>query len=485
MAVDLLEHFPFPTIREGQEITLTTAQETINDWDVLVVRAPVGAGKSGIAISMQRGFNDAGWGCNIITPNNLLRDQYLTEFPELNTVKGMHEYIIPKHFQWHSGKIRIPHSDMSILDFYKQYKIWPRGNQYFKDVTKCKKKTNPTVFNYYSYLAQAKKNKAVYKDVLIVDEAHQVLEMLKELHSKRIWQHKVGYPGNLRTFGELMEWAEKHTHLPNVELLFAELAKQHPASVIEYATEQYHGEWMPCIRIKPMSVKDKSPFLWPDKIKRIVLMSATISEKDIEFMGLGDRIIKFVDTPSPIPAERRAIFPMNVANMSVKMQDENLPKIIAAIKDLADKYEGQSGMVHAPYGLAAKIKTLLEDDDRFIFHTKLDKKAKFEEFKTSKGKILVGSGMYEGVDLKYDLARWQVITKIPFPSLADSANRWLVKNDPDYYSWKTAKDVLQASGRNCRAEDDEGYTFILDSCWERWYDQCEKLLPLWFKEAIQ
>ena len=484
MTVDLLEHFPFPTIREGQEITLRTAQETINTWDVLVVRSPVGSGKSGVAVSMQAGFNAAGWGCNIIVPNNMLRQQYLDEFPKLKTVRSQDEYVVPAKCQFH-GRLRIPHSDMTVKEFRKQYGTWPRNNPYFKATNAAKKKLTPTVFNYYSYLAHAKSAKAVYKDVLVIDEAHQVLEMLKEVHAKKIWQHKAGYPLHLKTFGDLLEWAEQNKDLGNVSLLVDELSKQHPASVIEHANELYHGEYRACIKIKPLSVADKSPFLWPDKVKRIVLMSATISQKDIDLMGLGDRVVKFVDTPSPIPAERRAIFPLNIANMSAAHQDTNLPKVIESIKELADKYEGKSGMVHAPYGLAVKMKALLKDDPRFIFHGRHDKADKLAEFKKTRGKVLVGSGMYEGLDLKYELATWQVIAKIPFPSLGDSSNRWISKHDPDYYAWRTAKDLLQASGRVCRAEDDIGFTYVLDSSWERWYNKCEGLLPLWFTEAIQ
>jgi Rad3-related DNA helicase len=484
MAVDFIKHFPFESIRKGQEITLQTAQDTINDYDVLVVRAPVGAGKSGIAIAMQEGFIEAGYGCNIIVPNNMLRQQYLDEFPQLKTVLSQNEYVVPTKSQFH-GRRRIPHSDMTVKEFRKQYGTWPRNNPYFKATNAAKKKLAPTVFNYYSYLAHAKTSKAFYKDNLIIDEAHQVLEMLKDIHAKKIWKHKVNYPDNLRSFGDLLGWAEKNTHLPNISLLVDELSKRHPASVIEHTHESYHGEFMPCIKIKPLSVADKAPFLWPGKIKRIILMSATISQKDIEFMGLGDRVVRFVDTLSPIPVERRPLAPLNIANMSYSNQEKSIPLIADQIKKLADKHAGESGLVHATYGVAQKLKTYLKDDDRFIFHNQLDKSFKFKEFVEKSDKVLIGSGFAEGIDLKGDLARWQAIAKIPYPSLADSSNRWLANNDSEYYTWLTAREVLQMYGRVSRGEDDYGITYVLDSSWESWYDRCESLLPKWFRESIQ
>ena len=139
MAVDFMKHFPFPTMRAGQKTTLEIAQETINDWEVLVVRAPVGSGKSGIAVSIQAGLNEQGWGCNIIVPNNLLRDQYTSEFPFIKTVKGQHEYIVPASSVLH-GRRRLPFADMSVKEFRRQYGTWPRGNQY----TNCLLYTSPS-----------------------------------------------------------------------------------------------------------------------------------------------------------------------------------------------------------------------------------------------------------------------------------------------------------------------------------------------------
>jgi len=485
MAVDFLKHFPFPTMREGQQITLQTAQETINDWEVLVVRAPVGSGKSGIAVSMQAGLNEAGWGCNIIVPNNLLRDQYTSEFENVVTVKGQHEYIVPAFDQFH-GRRRIPHSAMSIKEFRRQYGTWPRNNPYSKDLSAVRRKTSASVLNYYAYMAHAKSSKSVYKDVLIIDEAHQMLETLKDIHSKKIWKHKAKYPSGLRSFGDLMVWAERYAETDaKIGVLLEELKREHPASVIEYTEDYYYGELMPCIKIKPLSVADKAPFMWPDKVKRIVLMSATISQKDIEMMGLGDRVVKYVDTPSPIPKERRAIVPLNVCSMAYKDQEANLDIVVTKLKELASNHAGENGMVHAPYSLASKLQAKLADDSRFIFHNRLNKNSKLDEFKTAKGKILVGSGMYEGIDLKYELARWQAIIKIPFPNLSDSSNRWIANNDSEYYAWLTARDLLQASGRTTRAEDDFSITYVFDNCWDRWYKNCERLLPVWFTESIK
>jgi Rad3-related DNA helicase len=479
MSLNSLSHFPFPTIRDGQKQALTTIDTHINDVEIFVIRSPVASGKSGIAIACQSALLAAGKSCAIVTPNNILRDQYTSEFDHLTTIKAQSDYLVPEATIWH-GRRKLPHSDMSVKEFRRQYGVWPRGNQYTKDLNAAKRKGTACVVNTYGYLAHK-----LYKDVIIFDEAHELLDMLREIHSKKIWQKKVKYPDGLRTFGELIDWTTRNLDKPNIQLLHDELIKEHPASVIEYTEDLYFGAMEPCIKVKPLHIKDKSPIMWPDKVKRLVLMSATISPKDIEYLGLSDRVVKYIDTPSPIPVERRRILPLNTCSLASRHQDDNLELVVAEIKRIADEHAGQNGLVHAPYSLARKLRQELIEDDRFIFHTQLDKTDKLEEFKRSKGKILIGSGLYAGIDLKYDLARFQIITKIPFGNLADSRNRWLSKNDSDYYAWETAKNVLQASGRTTRAADDTSVTYVIDNCWSQWYNQCEKLIPLWFREAVK
>lgn len=479
MGLNLLDYFPYDTPREGQTQSLSVLQDTVDNWEVAVIRSPVGSGKSGMAVAAQLGFHAAGRGCTVLVPNNILRAQYLEEFDHMETVKAQHEYVVGAKSQWH-GRVRIPGYEMTLKKFRNQYGFFPRGNQYSADLSACRKKFSPCVLNFYTYIAQK-----LYKDILIIDEAHQMLEMLKDMHAKTLWQHIHKFPSNMSSVGDLMEWAEKNSHRDNVPELLQELSRVHPASVIEYARALYRNEWADCIKIKPFSVRDKPPILWPKKIKRIVLMSATINQKDLEFMGLGDRVIKWIDTPSPIPKEQRPIIPMRVANMSATQQQDSMPKLVNTLKQLADKHEGQSGFVHIPYTAATKLQQLLGDDSRFIFHSKADKNDKFAEFLKSKGKVFVGSGMTEGIDLKGDLAGWQLIAKVPWPSLGDSVNRWIAEHDPDYYALLTAQELLQASGRVCRGPEDYGVTYVFDSSWDTWYTRCKKFLPLWFTEAIK
>ena len=60
-----------------------------------------------------------------------------------------------------------------------------------------------------------------------------------------------------------------------------------------------------------------------------------------------------------------------------------------------------------------------------------------EHFKSSKPTVLISPSLQLGLDLKDHLSRFQVITKVPYPSLGD---RWIDekrKRSEQWYSWQT------------------------------------------------
>jgi ATP-dependent DNA helicase DinG len=98
--------------------------------------------------------------------------------------------------------------------------------------------------------------------------------------------------------------------------------------------------------------------------------------------------------------------------------------------------------------------------------------------------VLLTPSMTEGIDLAGDLARWQVIVKVPYPFLGDpqvAARRDL---DPAWYEWRTALRLVQAYGRVVRGPEDFATTYVLDANFRQWLRRVAPRLPTWFSEAI-
>ena len=88
---DILDHFPLKEIRSTQKDVLTAIQQAFKDgYQNIVVEAPVGSGKSAIAIAVAKYFGQA----HILTPRKSLQNQYYDDFSEedLSLMKGRAAY---------------------------------------------------------------------------------------------------------------------------------------------------------------------------------------------------------------------------------------------------------------------------------------------------------------------------------------------------------------------------------------------------------
>ncbi len=97
----------------------------------------------------------------------------------------------------------------------------------------------------------------------------------------------------------------------------------------------------------------------------------------------------------------------------------------------------------------------------------------------------MGCGMREGIDLHGVRARWQVVTKIPFPNLGNATVRRRADLDAEWYDVEAVRQLIQMCGRVCRGPDDYGVTYIIDPRFKSLYERREYLFPTWFSESVQ
>lgn len=468
--MSLKDFWPFPSFRDGQEAIVQQIEDAWDSHDVIVCNLPTAFGKTPVSVAIQNWQLAEGKSAAYTVPNNVLREQAIEEWSHLKTVRAMDSYWIEKY-------------SMSEKEFRQRiYKWGPKDSEYKRDLNCVKRVGTPICVNYYSYIAHK-----LQRNVVIVDEAHLLLKTLQDFGAKKIWHHKHKYPLNLRSLEDVKNWVDSLADSKAVEQLKEELTALTPATLVQLGEDMYRGEIKPCLKLIPMSVENQPPIFWPRKTGKIVLVSATLGQEDIQRMGLGTRRVKIIEAPSPIPVDRRAIYRRYVGNMSYATQDANMDSLVAEIKKIRDENEG-NGFVHASYGLARKLRNKLNDCDWAVFHdhgNKQDVYDSFAETDPDERKVMIGSGMSEGIDMHEDVARWQAIAKMPYPSLADPAIRWVARNQSKSYQWMVAKDIMQSAGRVCRGPTDYGITFILDNSFEKWYNGSMDQLPRWFREAVQ
>ncbi len=257
----------------------------------------------------------------------------------------------------------------------------------------------------------------------------------------------------------------------------------------EWGSEAYRGVDQDYLKVFPLTPKNNKPVFWPTRyVKRIVLTSATLAEDDIVDMGLGKAPIKWLRCDSSIPVENRPCVYEPSGNMGFWTWKTDLPRMVEAIATLAERHPGR-GLLHTTYGLSGALANALRNDERtrtrIMSHGKHDKAAKLREWLSSDDGILLASGMAEGIDLKYDKAYWQAITKIVWPNKTDRAVAAKMEQREHWYGWETLKLVMQQYGRICRRPDDYGITYILDEQFEQLWRKCAHLAAQWFTEALR
>ena len=92
--------------------------------------------------------------------------------------------------------------------------------------------------------------------------------------------------------------------------------------------------------------------------------------------------------------------------------------------------------------------------------------------------------MTEGVDLKDDASRFQIICKVPYPYLGDKLVRKRMSAVQGWYELQTTKSIVQSVGRSIRNENDHAVTYILDGDFDRFYRRNSQMFSQDFKKCL-
>jgi Rad3-related DNA helicase len=220
----------------------------------------------------------------------------------------------------------------------------------------------------------------------------------------------------------------------------------------------------------------------------VLMMSGTILDHELFCKDLGIPLHQtaFMTVESPFAAENRPIHYLPVGKMNAKDIDATLPKMAGVIKDLLKLHADQKGIIHAHSFKVVKYLQENVKSDRLLVQNETNREEILEIHCESKEPtVLVSPSMNEGVDLRDDLSRFQVICKVPFPYIGSDLVKKRMQLDERWYPYTTAKTIMQAYGRSVRNQDDHAQTYVLDECWEDFYRQNKSLFPKSFKEALQ
>jgi len=224
------------------------------------------------------------------------------------------------------------------------------------------------------------------------------------------------------------------------------------------------------------------------KYDMVFLMSGTILDKNLfcQLNGLDVTKAVYYSIESPFPLKNRPIYYMPIGKMSYKQKEDTFKNYVPIIQRILKKYPDQKGIIHTnSFELASWISRDVKDP-RLVYHDSSNKDEVLQQhYKSDKPSVLVSPSMDTGVSFDDDKARFQVIAKIPYPSLGSQKNKLRQKMNPDWYTWKTISGLIQMSGRAVRSSEDFADTIIIDGSFSDILKYSGQLFPHWFQEAIK
>lgn len=222
----------------------------------------------------------------------------------------------------------------------------------------------------------------------------------------------------------------------------------------------------------------------------VIFMSGTILDKDIfAYMnGLDLSQCAYYSVNSPFDVKNRPIyFPKGIGKMTFNDKKETWKNQKGFIDKIIKKNKDTKGIIHTTnYEISQWIEESFSNNKRFIFHTSETRdEALYKHMHSTEPTILVSPSMMNGVDLKDDLSRFQIIMKIPYPNISSNKIKKRQQDFGEWYNWKTCADLIQMYGRSIRSEEDNAETYILDDSFSNILKFNYKYLPNWFTEAIK
>ena len=328
-----------------------------------------------------------------------------------------------------------------------------------------------------------------------IDDKHAFAEWLSEKYLPRIESQLQTYTDQVKASGEEPD-DELVQHITTLENQVHKIkscvggVQSSPENWVYWFDQtEREGNAAYC---KPLDASPYMEILKSGGVVRIY-MSAFFGDTGVfcKSLGLDEQEVACRTLNSGFKKENRPIVMGLVGSMSRKNQQNTLPSLLRVVDKILTRHHDEKGIIHCnSYELGDKIADHLKTSHptrTILFPKKADERTSQYNIhlSTQSGPtVLLSPSMTEGFDFKDDFARWQIITKMPYPYLGDRQVAAKKDRSPDWYDTQTIQTVIQATGRICRSEEDWGVTYMLDEDFKILWDRRRSMFPAWFKEAI-
>jgi len=262
--------------------------------------------------------------------------------------------------------------------------------------------------------------------------------------------------------------------------------------IVNEPVKDYDGNFR-AISLKPIDISKFSKSFFNTEFQ--MFMSATIDHASFcENMGFEKDDVAFIDTPkSPFPKENRNIELLNIRRLSYGSTQEDELEVIRNIDKLLSKHSNERGLVLTSSiprcnNILRHLSSKNASRIRICHSINKDGKTQDEvlmEHALDPTGVLLSSSLWEGVDLKDDLSRFQIIAKVPYPNYTEKRVKAKMAKFPLWYTSQTLTKILQGFGRSIRSENDWAKTYVLDTAVNNVFFKGQSMIPRAYFDVLK
>ena len=540
---DLMKYTPRAEQNEALEFIMKTHSESPSTKFYLM-NMPVGSGKSHLAMMISDWYTskvDKNAKVDIITAGKILQDQYDVTYESIKNLKGKENYSCKSYSTSCSNGKEFNRLNKTTCDFcpYDESK-----NGYLGGKVSL---TNFHLYLIYAIYNQ-KMFEQRESNVLIVDECHEFDDVMSDFITIKITESLVkrlkftneyqivkalSKVKSIENYIEFLKYFNNEikttiatidgsmvpnrditsdkrdlkistiTNSPNKDVKMMQIIsdlkqylikidiflKEYDANPDNWVLESNYNEKTKQkeLSLEPIWAYDYlDKYVWSN-YDAVILMSGTILDKKLfsELNGLDPDRSVYYSVDSPFAQENRKVYYMPLGKMSFTKKEETFKNYVPYLHKILKKYEMQKGIIHTnSFELSEWIKRDV-DNSRLLFHDSSTRDEMLKLHMDSKDPfVFVSPSVATGVSFDHEKSRFQVISKIPYPSLNSQKNKLRQKNNPEWYSWKTVAGLLQMCGRSIRSKTDWADTIILDGSFSDLLRFSSNYFPKWFLDSI-
>jgi Rad3-related DNA helicase len=535
--MSIMKYFPLKEARATQADLVEAIFKAYEEgYKNVILEAPVGSGKSAVAVTIARSVSDA----HLLTPMKSLQDQYLEDFSEhLVLMKGRNAYECRRNttkVKWTCAEGLCTKDTSGNI---KRECLGTTGCEY-EEAIDIALRNSIVVHNLHSFIFQTFfSGRFIERELLVIDECHRIEEIIRGFATISITIPKRLSPEELEeiaTFKRIEPWDPFLRKF--IELLPSEIPEDSKGSkgskdsedsekkesprdeyvgiinklvrltsvfedkfvyVLDFTKKNQGNDelleteldgWNTHLSFTPEDISTLAQLLLFNFGEKTLLMSGTIYSKNMfcKAMGLNLDETCFLRVGSTFNKKTRPIYLKKeyLIDTSHSKWNQNFDKLVERIRSIFDIIKTDKGLIHTPsYQASDQLYFALRDTGRVVRHNPKDFAEVLEKFfKSDEPKVLLSPICQQGIDFKYNRARFQIILRVPYANTSDKFTEFQLKYNYPWYNHQALVTFGQQLGRVTRAEDDFGATILMDERFIRFIDKNTGHLPKWLLDSI-